>query len=112
MSKEDCASCDYQGRVEQKRAECRIDGEWHKRGFICDDFKEYVQGKSNEERLAQAFEIRRERGAKKEREHAEELQRIRMEFDKKLWRTRWWWQLILVIIGAVLGFFGKMILGP
>ena len=106
MNKEDCGSCDYQGRVEQKRAECRIDMKWHERGFICDDFKDYVQGKSNGERVAQAQAIRGERRASK---LAKELQRERMEFDKKLWRTRWWWQLILVIIGAVLGVVGTII---
>jgi hypothetical protein len=109
MSKKDCGSCDYQGKVEQERAECRIDMKWHKRGFICDDFKDYVQGKSNGERVAEAHVIGGERRARKA---AEELQRKQMEFDKKLWKTRWWWQLILVIIGAVLGVVGTIIFKP
>ena len=129
MDKPDCGSCDHQGQVEhkKKRVECRVDGQWHERGYRCEDFKEYVQGKTTKERRAEALEIRRERRAEaegqkdkefaekmaqierkhqdklaqKDREHVEKLQEIRMEFDKKLWRLSWWWQLILVFMGGL-----------
>jgi hypothetical protein len=125
MTENDCGSCDYQGRVEQKRAECRVDGKWHDRGYICEDFKEYVQGKNTEERISEAREIIRnreareaersrrefeEKKAQKDRNHAAELLRLRIDSDKKQWKASLWWQGLLVLIGAILGFIGGLVL--
>jgi hypothetical protein len=122
MNEKDCGCCDYQGGLEQTRVECRVNGEWHKRGHRCEDFKEYVQSKNESERVSQAIEKRREKEnraneqsrrefddkmAQKDREHATELQRMRMEFDKKQWRASWWWQIILFISGFVAGLILK-----
>jgi len=125
MDNKDCGSCDYQGVVQPQRVECRIDDNWHERGYHCNDFKDYVQGKTAEERVKQAIEKKQakerllaeqrekelaEALAKKGREHAKELQSKRMQFDKKLWRASWWWQVILVFLGAILGFIANMLL--
>lgn len=118
MKEDDCGSCDHQGRVELKRVECLVDGEWHERGDKCEDFKDYVHSKLNEQRASEAREIGRgrqaakdeqsrrefeEKMAQKDREHAEELQRLRMEFDRKQWRASWWWQIVLFVIGTIVG---------
>jgi hypothetical protein len=124
MAEKDCGSCDHQGGFEQKRVECRVDNKWHERGYRCQDFKEYVQGKNTEERVLEAHEIRRrreageaeqnrrefeEKMAQKDRDHTEELQRLRMEFDRKLWRASWWWQVLLVVFGWALGVAGTVV---
>jgi hypothetical protein len=136
MSNQDCGSCDYQGAIQRDRAECRVDSKWRERGFRCDDFKDYDHSKTQEERLKQAIERKREREAttvgqwerefaermaqrereyaeglaNKDREHATELQKQRMEFDARLWKASWWWQLALVIGGALLGFITNLLL--
>jgi hypothetical protein len=109
MNKEDCGSCDYQGRVEQKRAECRIDFKWHERPHFCGDFKDYVQGKSNGTRLAEAQAVRAERRALK---LAAGLQKERMEFETKMWRQTLLWQFILTLMSAGLGFLVGWLLKP
>ncbi len=101
MNKEDCGSCDYQGKVEEERAECRVDFKWHESPHFCDDFKEYVQDKSNGERVAEAQAVRAERRALN---LAAGLQRERMKFEKKMWWQTLWWQFILAFISAGLGF--------
>jgi cation transport ATPase len=120
MSEKDCGNCDYQGEgMEQKKVECRVDGKWHERGYKCEDFKEYVQGKNVSVRVTQSTEKKRERETKaseqsrrefeekesqKNRDHAAELTRKQMEQAKKLWMASWWWQIILIFIGAALGY--------
>ncbi len=112
-----------------------VDGKVYEKPHTCDRFKQYVQGRNKEERLALALEKRREEEdarktkedrnfseklAQKDREHAEELAqkatahsaelaRLQREQNKKLWRASWWWQLGLVILGAVIGFVLKLI---
>lgn len=140
MSEQDCGSCDHQGDINhpQKKVECLIDGEWHERGYACEDFKEYVQGKTSEERISEARDIRRRKDAKaaeqreiefaekmaqKDREHDAqsaqlkmkhdaELQKEKMKHDKKLWWATVRWQLILAFVSAVLGFGVGWILKP
>jgi hypothetical protein len=125
MSDKDCGSCDYQGSVEQQRVECRVDNKWHERGYTCPDFKDYDSNKNQSERLAQALEKRKERVAKateqgerkfvekmaqKNREHDAGLQQERMAFDRRQWTASWWWQSILVVVGAILGFIAGLLL--
>jgi len=112
MSEEHCGGCDYHILVRQGLFECRIDGERHERGYHCKHFKTHDPRKSSEDRQTDVIGKRREIEAQKDREHAIELAQTRMTFDKKLWRASWWWQLILVVIGAVLGFIGTIIFKP
>ena len=113
MSEKDCGSCDYQGRIEQQRVECRVDNEWHKRGHSCENFKEYVQGKTQEEKTSEAREImrrRQEREADQSRRDFEEKMAMRREkFEKKLWLASWWWQIGLLVFGTLLGIAGTLI---
>jgi uncharacterized protein YhaN len=120
MKEKDCANCDYQRSIDsQHRVKCLVDGLWHERGYRCEDFKDYEQSKNVLEKLSQAFEKKWERETKangeserefaekmaqRDRDHATELQRERMAFDKKLWMASWWWQLGLILFGALVGF--------
>jgi hypothetical protein len=125
MSDKDCGNCDYQGGVTRESAECLIDGKLHPRGYTCQDFKDYVHDKNLDVRLTQAIEKRKEREAstserrerafvekmaQQDREHDAKLQQDRMRFDKRLWRASWWWQSILVVVGAILGFIAGLLL--
>ena len=106
MKEPNCGNCDHLLRVEQKRVACRIDGEWHERGYRCNDFKDYVQGNTNENRQAEALEIRREREAKaaeqRQREFAgKETQKDR-ELAKKFQRQNFWLKIIIAILTIIL----------
>ena len=124
---EHCGNCDHYHYGKQEKIECFVDGKWHETGDSCDDYKKRVTGKTLEARLTEALEIRRikeakaaeqrkrefdKREAEKDRQHAKELLQMRMKFDKRLWRASWWWQLILVVIGAGLGILGTLIFKP
>jgi len=61
------------------------------------------------EELAQKDREHIEGMAQKERDHATELARLQREQNKKLWRASWWWQLVLIIMGALIGYFVKLI---
>jgi len=137
MSDKDCGSCDYQGDVvTSDHAECMVDLESHERGCICQDFKVHVPGKHMNVRLAQAAAKRKEREAKAteqrdrefaekmaqkdrekteeiariNREHADKLQQKGMAFERKQRRTSFWGQVVLVVVGAILGFIAGLLL--
>jgi len=127
MSEGHCGNCDHYHYGKPGKIECFVDGNWHETGDSCDDYKKRVTSKPLEARLTESLEVKRskeekeaeqrnrefaEKEAEKDRQHAKELQQERINFDKKLWRASWWWQLILVVIGAVLGFVGTIIFKP
>ena len=135
MADRNCGNCDYQGNITQTTEECLIDGKVYEKPHTCDRFKQYVHGRNKEERLALALKKSKEEEdarktkedrdfseklaqkdrehteelAQKDRDHAAELARLQREQNKKLWRASWWWQLILVIFGGVIGFVLKLI---
>ncbi len=124
MTDRNCGNCDYQGIITQTTRECLVDGKVYEKPHTCDRFKQYVQGRNKEERLALALEKKREEDdakktkedrdfseklAQKDRAHSAELARLQREQNKKLWRASWWWQLVLVIFGAVIGYAVRLI---
>lgn len=122
MSEQDCGSCDHQGDVNhpQKKVECLVDGKVYEQPHSCEDFKEYVQGKTSEARLAEALEVSRRREAKAARESTEKMEQMKMEYDKeltqmkmkhdtKLQRASLRFQLLLVVFGFVIGIVGTLI---
>ncbi|TET66051.1 MAG: hypothetical protein E3J56_15000 [Candidatus Aminicenantes bacterium] len=124
MSEGHCGNCDHYHHLKQGKVDCIVDSKLHDTGDSCDDYKTRIPSKSSTVRSEEGLEVRRsreakaaeqrdrefaEREAEKDRQHAKELLQTRMKFDKRLWRATWWWQLILVVIGAGLGIFGTLI---
>ena len=67
-----------------------VDSKWYEKSHSCEDFKEYVQGKTNEARLTEALEVKRRKDAtaaeQREREFAEKMaqkNRERAGLDQK-----------------------------
>jgi len=137
MEKTNCGNCNWHDEIKQKRTYCLFYDGWSDINYTCENFVKY-SNMNREERSRRASEARErletkereerekqegERRAQEEQRHAEEiarlnrnhtteLQQTRMTFDKKLWRASWWWQLILVVIGTVLGVVGTIIFKP
>ena len=126
MSGKTCGHCDYHEGVRPGEIECLVFSAWFDKNHSCEQFKEYSHSKTLEIRAAEALYVKKaldakasakseqefaERMAQKDRDHDDELQRQRMAFDKRLWRASWWWQALLVIGGAVLGFLLSFLFG-
>jgi len=104
MSDQNCGNCDHQGYgVDHKKIECQVDGGVYELSHSCKDFKEYVQGKINKTRSAEAREIRREREARakeqREREFTEKMGQMKMKHAKKLQRARLRWGGLSLLFG-------------
>jgi len=125
MSGNTCGHCDHHEGVRSGEIECLVFSAWFDKYHSCEHFKEYSHSKTLEIRAAEALYVKKaidakasaqseqefaERMAQKEQDHNTELQRQRMEFDKRLWLASWWWQVVLIAGGAILGFLGSLLL--
>ena len=137
MEKTNCGNCNWHDEIQQKKTYCLIDDQWYDVSHSCENFLKYsyinredraerarefrkrLESGAREQREKEEATVKEQRErefagelARKDREHASELQQVRMTFDKKLWRASWWWQLILIVVSAGLGFLGAWILKP
>ena len=125
MSGNTCGHCDHHLGVRSGKIECLVYSDWFDKNNSCEHFKEYSHSKTLEIRAAEALYVKKtidarvsklskqefaERMAQKESDHDEDLQRQRMKFDKNLLRASWWWQTLLVVLGAALGYGASMLL--
>jgi ABC-type sugar transport system permease subunit len=137
MNKTNCGSCNWHDEIKQKRTYCLFYDRWLDVNQKCENFVEYsyinreersrrasearerVDAKEREEREKQEAERRAQEDkrhaeeiARLNREHAEELQQMRMKFDTRMWWQTLWWQFILALISAGLGFLAGWFLKP
>ena len=124
MEKANCGHCNWHDESQQGKTYCFFDDQWHDVNHSCGNFVKYsyinremrsdrakalkknVEDQEKEQRerkfteeLAQKDRKHAEELACKDREHNAELAETRMAFDKKLWRSSWWWQITLFLLG-------------
>jgi len=124
-----CGTCNWHDEIKLKKVYCLFHDRWFDINYTCENFIDYSylnreersrratearkrveaqakdeQEKQEAERRAQDSKLHAEEIARINRKHEDKLHQMRMKFDKKMWWNTLWWQIILAVISAGLGF--------